>query len=305
MELRHLRYFVAVAAELNFSKAAEKLLVAQPALSTQIADLEREIGTPLLLRNTRSVQLTAAGKAFLADSRSILAAAEAAKDRALRIARGEVGELAIGFFAAPTMFFLPDLIRRYRVLYPQVTIGMYELTPDKQLRAFAKGELDIGFTRPLPPGHAELVQQCLFQERLLAVFAETHPLASRCCVTLSELEHEPFVLLERAQAEGLYDHIVSACRTAGFLPSINNSPDLMATVLTMVAAEQGVSIVPEGAQNLRSKQVSFVPIAPALTPIPLIACWREKSDSPPREAFLELLRESIGVIQKEFRWKAN
>lgn len=301
MELRHLRYFVAVASELNFSKAAEKLLVAQPALSTQISDLEREIGTPLLFRNTRTVQMTAAGKVFLESARTILAGAEAARDRALRTARGEEGELSIGFFAAPTMHVLPEMIRRYRAMYPNVTIRMHELTPDRQLAAFAREELDIGFTRPLPPGHPELAVQVLFQENLLAVTAETHPLASRQRLELSELAREPFVLLDRMVAVGMYDHIISACRTAGFSPSVVHSPDLMATVLTMVAAELGVSIVPEGVRNLRSKQVAYVPISPVPDPIPLIMCWRAKSDSPPRDAFLQLVRERADAIQEELR----
>lgn len=301
MELRHLRYFVAVAAELNFSKAAEKLLVAQPALSTQIADLERDIGTPLLFRNTRTVQLTAAGKVFLEDARSILAATEAAKDKALRTSRGEEGELSIGFFAAPTMHVLPELIRNYRAMYPNVTIRMHELTPDRQLAAFAREEIDIGFTRPLPPGHPELATQVLFRENLLAVTAETHPLASRQRVELAELAGEPFVLLDRAVAVGMYDHIISACRTAGFLPSVVHSPDLMATVLTMVAAELGVSIVPEGVRNLRSRQVTYVPISPALAPLPLVMCWRARADSPPRDAFLQLVRERAATIQEELK----
>ncbi|GFE62912.1 LysR substrate-binding domain-containing protein [Geobacter sp. AOG2] len=301
MELRHLRYFVAVASELNFSKAAEKLLVAQPALSTQISDLERHIGTPLLFRNTRSVQLTAAGKVFLADAQSILAAAESAKDRALRTSRGEEGELSIGFFAAPTMHMLPELIRCYRAQYPNVTIRMHELTPNRQLEAFAREEIDIGFTRPLPPGHPDLAVQVLFREKVLAVMAETHPLASRQRIKLSELAREPFVLLDRMVAVGMYDHIITACRTAGFSPSVVHSPDLMATVLTMVAAELGVSIVPEGVRNLRSRQVAFVPISPALDPIPLVLCWRAKADSPPRDAFLRLVRERASAIQDEVR----
>jgi DNA-binding transcriptional LysR family regulator len=301
MELRHLRYFVAVASELNFSKAAEKLLVAQPALSTQVADLEREIGTPLLFRNTRTVQLTAAGKVFLADATLILVAADAAKERALRTARGEVGELSIGYFAAPAMHFLPDLIRRFRARHPDVTIRLHEFTPDRQLHAFARGEIDIGFTRPLPPGHPELEVQELFQESFLAVMAETHRLASRKRIELSELAGESFVLLDRAGAVGLYDHIITACRAAGFLPAVNHSPDLMATVLTMVAAELGVSVVPEGVRNLRSKQVAFVPIAPALDPIPLVVCWRAQSDAPPRDAFLQLVREQARAIRDDLR----
>lgn len=301
MELRHLRYFVAVASELNFTKAAEKLFVAQPALSTQIADLERELGIQLLIRNTRVVQLTAAGKAYLEDARSILAEVERANGKALRVSRGEVGELSIGFFAAPTMFFLPDLIRRYRASSPDVAIRMHELTPDRQLAAFTSAEIDLGFTRPLPPGHVNLAVRVLFRERFLAVVAETHHLASRSQVSLPELAPEPLVLLERSVAISLYDQVIAACQGAGFSPQVVNSPDLMATVLTMVAAEQGISIVPEGVQNLRSRQVAFVPIIPALEPIPLVMCWNTNQDSPARDAFVQLVLEREEDIRKGFR----
>lgn len=300
MELRHLRYFVAVATELNFSRAAEKSLVAQPALSTQIADLEREIGTPLLFRNKRVVRLTAAGAVFLKDAQAILMDADSAKEKALRASRGETGELSIGFFAAPTMLFLPNLIQRFRAQYPDVTIRMSEMTPDKQLNALETGEISVGFTRPLPPGHPDLATQILFRERLLAVVAESHPLASRQRVRLSDLAGEQFVLLDRPVATGLYDHIIAACRSAGFSPQINNSPDLMATVLTLVAAEQGISIVPEGVQNLRSRQIAFIPVTPAIDPIPLIVCWRSNQAAPPRDAFLQLVQRQIAVIQQEF-----
>ena len=300
MELRHLRYFVTVATELNFSRAAEKSLVAQPALSTQIADLEREIGTPLLFRTKRVVRLTAAGATFLKAAQDILAAADAAKVKALRASRGEVGELSIGFFAAPTMLFLPDLIRRFRANHPDVTIRMLELTPDKQLAALESGEISVGFTRPLPSGHPDLVTKTLFRERLLAVVAETHPLASRRKVRLIDLAAERFVLLDRNVAISLHDHIIAACSSAGFSPLITSSPDLMATVLTLVAAEQGISIVPEGVQNLRSQQITFVPITPAIEPIPLIVCWQSNHESPPRDAFLQLVQERKSAIQQEF-----
>jgi DNA-binding transcriptional LysR family regulator len=297
MELRHLRYFVAVASELSFSRAAETLLIAQPALSTQIADLEREIGTSLLFRNKRVVRLTAAGAIFLEESRAILAAADSAKERALRASRGEVGELRIGFFAAPIMYILPDLIRGYRAAFPSVAIRMHELTPDRQLTAMVREEIDIGFTRPLPPGHSDLAVQTLFRERFYAVVAETHPLATRRRIKLSELAREAFVLLERRVAVGLYDHIISACRAAAFSPTVNHAPDLMATVLTLVAAEQGVSLVPEGVRNLRSQQVVFIPISPAMDPIPLVMCWRKGGTRPAADAFRNLVSERIAELR--------
>ncbi|MCA9114867.1 MAG: LysR family transcriptional regulator [Planctomycetaceae bacterium] len=298
MELRHLRYFVAVATELNFTRAAETLLVAQPALSTQIASLEREIGTQLLFRNRRTVRLTAAGASFLQDARAILAAAETARENALRTARGEAGRLSLGFFSAPAMHFLPDLIRRYRNRYPDVTIQMRELNPDRQLVALAAGEIDFGFTRPLPPGHTELSAETLFSERWLAVVAETHPLAARKRIRLADLSQDSFVLLDRPVAAGMYDQVIAACQAAGFSPNVHQTPDLMQTVLTLVAAEQGVSIVPEGVQNLRRRQVVFLPVTPMLEPLPLIMCWRTHVDSPATDRFRELVREQKAAIRQ-------
>jgi DNA-binding transcriptional LysR family regulator len=303
MELRHLKYFVAVATELNFSRASETQLVAQPALSTQIADLEREIGTPLLFRTKRVVRLTPAGVVFLKEARRILAAAEDAKARALRAASGEVGELSIAFFSAPTMRFLPDLIRRYRLVFPNVSLRMLELTPDKQLEAFKHGEIDVGFTRPLPPGTQGLSSQLLFEERLLVVLPESHRLAVHRRLKLEQLAEQPFVLLERSVAPGLHDQITSACRKAGFSPQVQNSPTLMTTVLMLVAAEQGLSIVPEGVKNLRSDRLVFIPISPKLEPVPLLMCWSEQSSSPTLLEFRKQVNSQLHFLKADFNAK--
>ncbi|CAD73359.1 probable transcriptional regulator [Rhodopirellula baltica SH 1] len=176
---------------------------------------------------------------------------------------------------------------------------MFEMTPDKQLDALESGEISVAFTRPLPPGHPDLVTQILFRERLLAVMAETHSLASRRRVRLSDLAEERFVLLDRGVAISLYDHIIAACSSAGSSPVVAGGADLMATVLTMVAAEQGISIVSESVQNHRSQQISFVSIEPAMKPIPLVVCWHSNHESPPRDAFLQLVHERKTTIQQE------
>ena len=173
MELRHLRYFVAVAEDLSFSRAAERLLVAQPALSTQIAQLEAELGVLLLDRNRRSVRLTLAGQAFLQDARGLLRAADEAGERVRRVSRGEEGQLTIAFFSAPTMIFLPEIVRHFRSLHPGVSLRLLELTPERQLPALVQGVADLGFTRSLPPGYPQIVTQLLFEERLLSWPART------------------------------------------------------------------------------------------------------------------------------------
>jgi DNA-binding transcriptional LysR family regulator len=301
MELRHLRYFVAVAEELNFSRAAGRLYVAQPAISRQIADLEAEVGTPLLQRNTRRVLLTAAGHAFLADARHLLADADAATERARRVARGEAGELAVAFLGAPTMRFFPTLVKEYRDRFPAVTLRMQEMTPERQLEAFAAGRLNLGFTRPLPgDGFGGLKEETVLEENLRAVVPVRHPLAPRESVALGELAHHPWVLLARGEAVGLHDHILAACRGAGFSPKVVNSPNLMATVLTLVAAEQGVSVVPESVRNLRTADVRFLPLPPAPGPVPLVMAWRAEDDSPTLGAFRDLVRERRDAIRSGF-----
>lgn len=300
MELRHLRYFVAVASELNFSRAAKKLLVAQPSLSTQIAQLEADLGVQLLQRDRRSVQLTAAGAAFLEEARALLHQAEEARARAQQAARGESGRLSIGYFAASASGFLPDLVRRYRSRFPHVRILLAELSPERQLEAWDRAELDVSFTRPIPPGYSHLNSRVLFQERLLVAVAETHPLASRRTVRLAELAEEPFVLLERSEAAGLYDGLLAACRAAGFSPRIVSSPPLMSSVALLVAAEQGVSVVPEGVQNVRRHGLRYLPLRPSPPTIPLLMAWRDDADSPPAAAFRELVLERLPAIRRGF-----
>ncbi|MBA2117868.1 LysR substrate-binding domain-containing protein [Bremerella alba] len=301
MELRHLRYFVAVATELSFSRAAESQFVAQPALSTQIADLEKEIGARLLFRNKRVVRLTPAGSLFLKEARAILKAADEAKSKALNASRGELGQLRVGFFAAPMMYLLPDLIRSFRLEYPKVTTHLHELTPDRQLVAFANDELDIGFTRPLPSGNLGLTEEVLFRERFFAVVPQTHRLATRKRVRLVDLANEPFVLLNREVACGLYDHIIHSCREHAFSPDVKLSPELMTAVLTLVAAEQGVSIIPEGVRNLRRRQVAYIPISPAIEPIPLVMCWRNDSISPTMPNFRKLVQQCLPRLRQAER----
>jgi DNA-binding transcriptional LysR family regulator len=299
MELRHLRYFVVLATELNFTRAARKLRIAQPALSTQIADLEREIGTPLLFRTKRVVELTPAGVVFFEDARTILDASDKAVMRAIRTARGEVGSLSIGFFAGPVISFLPNLIKRYRDRYPNVSIRMRELSPERQLSAIATGEIDVGLTRPLPAGYQNLTHEVLFHEPLFVAVTEHHPLASKEGVSLVEFEHDPFLLLDRSVAPGLNDHILAACRNAGFSPHIISTPDLMLSILTMVSAGMGVSIVPNGTRNLGVKNVTFVPLSPPLIPVPLIISWKAQGATPTCEAFVQLVRERIPAIRAE------
>lgn len=291
---------MAVAEELNFSRAAERLLVAQPALSTQIAQLEAELGVVLLERNRRTVRLTTAGQAYLEDVRQLLQNSQAAGERARRVARGEEGKLSIAFFSAPTMIFLPELVRQFRSLVPGVSLKLWELTPERQLPALLDGEVDMGFTRTLPPGYPQLQSKLLFEERMLAVLPESHRWAGRSWLKLDQLAGEDFVLLERGEASSLYDQTIHACLTAGFSPRVLHSPNLMATVTFLVAAGQGISLVPEGVQNLRRQGLRYVPLRPTPAPVPLLMSWPTQTDSPACARFRELVWERQDWIKRSF-----
>jgi DNA-binding transcriptional LysR family regulator len=297
MELRHLRYFRAVATALSFSRAAESLRVAQPSLSRQIADLEQELGVVLLYRDRHKVSLTSSGHSFLREADALLIHAEEAVEKARRIARGEAGELTLAFMTAPTFNFLPRLVREYRKLYPKVGLKIVEMNPNRQLDAFADRSLDIGFTRPLPPSAAELDTQVILREDLLAVFSPGHRFKTNRRIRIAELSRERFILLAREEATSLFDHIVAMCKIRGFSPAIVNTPYQMSTVLTMVAAGEGISIVPEHVHQLANPGVSFHALSPKPASIPLVVAWRADNETPTLRAMILLVREWLPRIR--------
>jgi DNA-binding transcriptional LysR family regulator len=299
MELRHLRYFVGVAHHLNYSEASRRLHVAQPAISQTILDLEEEVGARLLHRTKRSVELTAAGAAFLREAEQILVHANEAAQLARRAARGEVGSLGIGFFGTASAPFLPLLVCSYRRKFPDVQLRLYELTPDQQLDAFDEGRIDVGFTRKLPTDRrAEFEEENVYTDELGVALCRTHRLARQKVVRLKSLASEPFVQFHRKGARTLFDEVIAVCRRAGFSPRIVNEPDFMATVLTLVESGLCVSIVPRCVASLKRPLV-IRSIIPKSARIPLCVVWRKSSDNPALTAFLEILRASRPAIRKQ------
>src|SRR5580658_5420999 len=198
MELRHLRYFAAVAQYLNYSETSRRLHVAQPAISQTILDLEDELGVKLLLRTKRSVQLTAAGTAFLREAEEILRRAHEAPQIAQRAARGEVGHLGIGFFGTAFAPILPALVQAYRRKFPIVELRLFELNPDQQLAAFDEGRIDLGFTRKLPSDRrAELEEEVVYTDQLAIALPAAHALAKDKVIRLKSLASEAFVQFHR------------------------------------------------------------------------------------------------------------
>lgn len=300
MELRHLRYFVAVAQHLNYSEAARRLHVAQPAISQTILDLEDDLGVKLLLRTKRSVQLTAAGTTFLREAEAILRRSSEARRLAQRAARGEVGELGIGFFGAAAAPILPGLVQAFRRQFPDVELSLHELDPDQQLAAFDDGRIQLSFSRPLPAGRsAEFEQEVVYLDRLVIAVAETHRAAKQKVVQLKTLHGEPFVQFYRRGAPGLYDEVIRTCHRAGFSPRIVSEPNFMATVMTMVESGLGVSLIPRCVRSLNRVHVVTRAIAPKSAPIPLCVLWRKIETSPIVTAFLDILRLALGQIRAQ------
>src|SRR6266853_3174212 len=281
MELRHLRYFAAVAQYLNYSEASRRLHVAQPAISQTILDLEDELTVKLLLRTKRTVQLTAAGTAFLREVHEILRRASDAQRLAQRAARGEVGILGIGFFGTASGPILPSLVDTYRLKFPDVELRLFELDPDQQLAAFDEGRIDLGFTRTLPSDRrAEFEQDELYNDQLAIALPAKHPLAKQKVVRLKSLASEPFVQFHRKGAPGLFDEVIATCRRTGFSPRIVNEPNFMATVMTLVESGLGVSLIPSCVRSLNRPHVIIRPITPRSEPIPFCAAWLKSADNP-------------------------
>ena len=215
MELRHLRYFVAVATELHFGRAAKQLHISQPPLSMQIRALEEELGVTLLHRTKRQVSMTRAGKAFLHDARQILERAEQAMLTARRAARGEIGELVVGFISVADYNLLPLVLREFRRCYPRVAMSLRELTTDAQIAELFEGRIDVGFLLP-PVSEPAIESVPILREPLIAAIPEHHPLAStQGKIPLASLSGAPFIMTPRHMSPGLHDDIVTFCHSAG------------------------------------------------------------------------------------------
>jgi DNA-binding transcriptional LysR family regulator len=292
MDLRHLRVFVAVAEALSFRRAAETLHLAQPAVSATIADLEKSLGATLLDRSRHHVAVTPVGRGLLAEARRLLADADAMQARARRLALGEVGRLRIGFLASATAHFLPGAIRDYRARHPQVTISAEELSPEQQVADLLADRIDLALTRPIR-GQDALAQRTLYDDRLLLALAKDHTLAQRTTVGLSACADVPFVLYHRAGSAELFAAVMGLCRQAGFSPHIVQEVRNLATALMLVAAGQGISLVPGCAVHLAQADIHLLPTIPRSPAIPLVAAWRTGQADPLVDGFVTVLRARL------------
>ncbi|MGR9263717.1 LysR family transcriptional regulator [Rhizobium leguminosarum] len=261
-EFKRFRYFVACAEELHFTRAAEKLGIAQPPLSQQIKLLEREIGTRLFNRTTRGVELTRAGESLLTDARAILAASKRAIVTAQQIGRGEAGSIRVGFTGSVALNpLLSRVIAGFRKAYPLVDIQLAESTTRASLEALRNGQLDFGFIRPSEVELDDMFGQCIHKERMYAAVPVGHPLATSEAIRLNELSRESFVLYPRANGQALYDAVIGACQASGFSPRIVQEAPQMTSTVSLVAAGVGVTLVTESMQQLHNSGVRYLDLA--------------------------------------------
>ena len=289
LELRHLRYFIAVAEELHFGRAARKLGITQPPLSLQIQKLEAELGVQLFERTNRRVQLTPAGKTLLEEGRHVVADFNSATDAARRAARGETGSLTVAFAASVMFLSLPRIIRRFRTQFPNVRLELRELPTGPQIIALRNGELDIGFLRE-PARDAELTTETVMREGLLLALSKRHELASRKRLRLADVANEDFVLFPRDLAPGLYAHVLAVCAEAGVHPRIVQTSRELYTTVSLVEAGLGVTIIPASVRQMGWRGVRYYPIGSPSASTRIDAAWRSDNKSPILPAFLDIAR---------------
>jgi DNA-binding transcriptional LysR family regulator len=289
VELRHLRYFAAVAEELSFTRAASRLGIAQPPLSQQIARLERELGVRLLERNPRGVRVTPAGAALLTEARVLLARAEETVRIVQRVGHGQSGALRIGSVGSGFSGVLLDLLPAFRTAYPSVLPLVYEMEAVPQLEALIQGTLDIAFLRGTDP-RAGVTRWPLVTEPLIAALPVQHRLASAECVPLAELAGERFVVFPRADAPEAFDAITAACRSAGFAPDVVYEAPNDHSLVALVATGLGVSLVPTCTSNLRIPGATFRPIDPPSAAAVMSAALPDARPTEPAVNLLALAR---------------
>ncbi|HEX4180773.1 MAG TPA: LysR family transcriptional regulator [Caulobacteraceae bacterium] len=281
MELRHIRYFLAVAEERHFTRAAAKVGIGQPPLSQQIKDLEVEIGAPLFHRLAHGAELTPAGEAFLNVVKEMPGLAERAAKAARRAARGETGSLRVGFTAASAFNeVVPGTIRAFRRAYADVDLWLEEANTTRLVAGLRDGSLDAAFLRPGAVGSEAFQLSLLSEAPMVAALPANHRSATGQEVDLADLKTESFLMFPRPIGPTLYDSIIDACRKAGFDPVIGQLAPQIASVITLVAAELGVSIVPASMSRMRIPGVAYCAIA-GEAPIARLALAHRRGETSP------------------------
>jgi DNA-binding transcriptional LysR family regulator len=297
IDIRQLRYFQAVAEELHFGRAAARLAIAQPALSRQIQQIEQELGTPLLRRTQRRVELLPAGALLLERSRAMQQELARTLSDVRRTGTGELGRLALGFIHSSTYGLLPSIIRRFRQLYPAIELELHEMPITVQHAALLRGTIDVGLLR-VQPAPAELEVVPVLADPFLLAVPASHPLAGRTRVRLRSVADEPFVMFTKSDAPLFHDRVEALCRQAGFAPRVVQHATQIHTVVGLVGAGLGVAVVPASGRNLHPRQVRFVQIADKAEPVHVALAWRRGHETPAMRSFRKVTQDVVAALER-------
>ncbi|ANN65613.1 LysR family transcriptional regulator [Bordetella bronchialis] len=285
MELRHLRYFVAVAEEQHMTRAAQRLGIQQPPLSQQIRDLERELGVRLFDRTPRSIKLNGSGQVFLKDARRLLADAESAVARVRQASRGESGRIAVGYTSSASLHpLVPRLLRAFHARHPHVDLEFQENATRDLLEAVAGESIDAAFVRSTTDRYPSLRSIVLADEPMVVALPVGHRLAKRRkAILLAELAEEPWIFYRRADGPGIQDELMPACRKAGYTPRIVADVPRLLSAVTLVSAGRGITIVPRAIDAVHQESVVYRKLAAASAfTIPLTLVFRASPSAPVR-----------------------
>lgn len=293
IEIRHLRYFLAVAETLHFSKAATQLGMAQPPLSQQIRSLERILGYPLFERTTRGVRLTKVGQYFRECARNIVTKIQDDVEMARRLGSGQEGVLTVGFSGSVMLTTLPRAIERYRRLYPRVELRLRELYTAEQIPSLLDGTLDLGFLRDGEPRDG-LVIEPILREQFIAVLPARHKLAGRVTIHPRDLRDEPFVLFARRMGPLAFDRTLACCEAEGFRPNVVQEAPQWPTLVRLVAAGSGISLAPACVAGFAMPGVVYRKLrSPFWSSVDI--GLKPKLDNPAVEAFLSIVRKQFST----------
>lgn len=288
MELRQLRYFMAVADELSFVRAAKRVGISQPPLSRQIANLEIEIGARLFDRNKHGVKLTEAGVALRQELRLVLPRFDNAINTARRAAKGQVGTLSLGFGGSAVYTFTPSLLRQFRKRFPGVELSLQNIPVTSQLDALLDNRIDIGFLL-YPVDHDAIATKILLHDRLNVALPAGHPLTRRRDISVQELADSQFVVFPRSRNFGFYNKVADLCAKAGFVPNIVQEISPLEAQIGLVAAGVGIAIVPSVARKFRLAEVEFRPLRERTASVKFAMAWRKADESPVVRAFIDIV----------------
>jgi DNA-binding transcriptional LysR family regulator len=292
MELRHLKYFVAVAEELNFARAVRRVHIAQPSLTKQIQQLEQELGFPLLYRTKKKVELLDTGHVLLDEAQRILRQAEKAIQSTQRTHAGQSGRLTIGFSSSAVPEVLPTLLREYHALYPSVVVDILEITTIKNAESLLESTMSVALIRsPTYLSREQFCFETIQRERFVVALPDSHPAAKQESIRIKILANEPLIVPPRQPGWGYADTIFQIFRDHGIVPRVEQEASGALAVVTLVAGGFGAALIPASLRNLRLPGVTYRPIKGRCRTSDLTVVWRRDSRVSTVRAFLEVVKK--------------